>query len=329
MPDDVSLRPLWSNNTFRVYKGKLKGKALLDGALLGHGLIYYAGQANITHSISGASRGKSVTFPKRTNCIWNPGSFTQVRNVGSHAVRLLRVAPKYRRELIKNLPQDALAAATALLVSGNWPKSFKKSIAVDLQAMGTLALALSRDVTPSPEQIMRARAAQEDFEFKLEWMVRQSSKWLDEPVELLQNIDLHGPEGRGVWPPTWRLGKKPAEFLRTPDRNISGGGSGQPTTGRQAEPPYDPSVQVTVNTKDQSAKDVGGCEVFWNLYGYGNDYSHSSRFGELSTPTVEVMVVGIYTMWTKRQGLLGERTKIDVGLKGQTSQRVDLFAPQA
>ena len=137
MPEDINLREVWDSNTFRVYRGKLNGRMMMEGSALGHGLVYYMGLANIQHLISGDLVGRPFVLSKTNKankCMWNPGSLTQVRNVGTNAVELLRVTPKYRRKVIKDLPKDTLAAATALLVRGNWSESFKESVDVDLRA---------------------------------------------------------------------------------------------------------------------------------------------------------------------------------------------------
>lgn len=303
MPEQIDLRQVWNNNRFRVYRGKLKGRTLLQGSSLGQGLIYYTSPANVEHLIS-AGPGDEATVQlksdRQNQCIWNPGHLTRVRNAGSNPVELLRVAPKYRRDFIKTLPKDTVAAATTLLVSSDWPDSFREAIEVDLRAIGTLALSLRGNEKPTLKQILRARAAQDDFEFKLEWIVKSFGGFF-EPLNFLRNLGWSGGGGRGR-------------------RSL---------LGRKA-PPFDPSVRVTVNTKDETGtKEVSGCEVYANYAGLLDKYDDAHRFPGFSTPAQDAMNVGHYIMWTKKQGAIGERSRIEIGTAGQKTQSVDLYAPKA
>ena len=223
MSEQIDLQPVWNNQIFQVHRGKLKGRTTLGGQVLGHGLIYYMGPANIQHTIPAKSAEAPFVLSatdESTRCIWNPGNLTQVRNVGTKSVDLLRVTPRYQTRLIKALPKNDLTTATALLLAANWSDSFKESVKIDLQAIENLASTLSQNVEPSAEQLLCARAAQQDIEFKLRWIIKSFRK---PPAP-------HNPD-----------------FVQ-----IFGGGHGGKGLGTRiidlfrAEPPYDGSVRVKI-----------------------------------------------------------------------------------
>lgn len=304
MAEEINLSQVWDDKTFRVHKGKLRGLATLKGRALGNGLIYCVGQENIRHLIAGELVEDSLVLSsveESLKCVWNPGAPSEFRNVGKKAADLLRVNLKFRSNALKALPKATLAAASSLMMNGEWSDQFKKSVEVDLQAIGNLVLALNRNVEPTDEQVLCAKAAQADLEFKLRWIVKSFRK-LRQPLHLLHTFAWYGD--------------------KEPDTRL--------LVGNRAEPPYDGSVRVTVNTKDQDGtKDVAGCEVWWNFSGYGNTEKYAERFGQFSTPTSQILPVGEHNMWTKKTGIRGERSKVGVGLAGETEQTVDLLAPQS
>jgi hypothetical protein len=214
---------------------------------------------------------------------------------------LLRVNLKFQSNALKALPKTTLTAAISLLMNGEWWDPFKKSMEVDLEAIGNLVFALNRNVQPTDDQVLCAKAAQADIEFKLRWIVKSFEKQ-GQPLHLLHTFAWYGD--------------------KEPDTRL--------LVGNRAEPPFDGSVRVTVNTKDQEGtQDVAGCEVWWNFSGYGDTEKYAERFDRLSTPTAQTLPVGEHNMWTKKKGIRGERSKIGVGLAGETEQTVDLFAPQS
>ncbi len=294
------LAAVWDNEDFYVHKGVLDAQVTLPGTELGDGLIYYAGVQKVTHRIASSMISEQPVLGETRRglrYLWNDGRFTEIVNEGTEPISLCRVGLTYDPKL--NLaPSYDITAATAHLLHGEWPAAFKASIKSDLETIGLLAKPFATGAYPSGKDILRAKLAKEDLEFKLQWLAGASRK-------------LVTPASSG-----WGIassGKSKTAFY-----SIFGPGGGGPEGSSGTAAPFDPIVRVTVNTKDSNGSDVRGCRVFANA---------AVTFSRMSTPTTEPLPVGRYKMWAARGNLRGSFDAIGVGRANQREQTVDLIAP--
>ncbi|HEY6768014.1 MAG TPA: hypothetical protein VI386_24940 [Candidatus Sulfotelmatobacter sp.] len=302
------LEAVWDNEDFYVHKGVLDAQATLPGVELGDGMIYYAGVQKVKHRILSSLVAEQPVLGETgrgLRCVWNEGRFTEIVNEGTKPINLFRVGLTYDPELERAFSHD-IAAATVHLVHGKWPHAFETSVGADLKAIGLLAKPFATGAQPSSKDVLRAKLAKEDLEFKLQWFAGASGK-----------LGTPGSSGWG----TRTSGKSGTRFYSLYSIAGPGGGWSAPSA------PLDPIVNVTVNTKDSNGGDVRGCKVFANAYAHGDDENEAVTFSRMSTPTTEPLPVGRYKMWAARGNLKGPLDAIGVGRGNQRDQTVDLIAP--
>jgi hypothetical protein len=303
MAGTFKLKPIWNDKDFSIHTGVLGPQAAIAGPTLGDGIIFYSGAPKVSHrSASDMIAAPHVLSEARRSqrCFWNAGHVTEIVNEGTKPTNLFRVSLNFTPRL--SGVSSKISATAAQLLSGQWPSAFQSSIETDLNAIGSLAKPFAAGSKPSNKDIVRARLAKEDLEFKLEWLAGASSK---PQAELASGWGAPASD------------KSPIQFYSILSR--IGGKSSEP-------PPPDPFVEVTVNTKAQDGAEVGNCRVFANLIS-AVDENDAVPFAELSTPTTDVLSVGRYAMWAVRGRSRGQSDTFSVGKGNKRKLTLDLVAP--
>jgi len=86
------------------------------------------------------------------------------------------------------------------------------------------------------------------------------------------------------------------------------------------------TVEVTVNTIDQYAKEINHCTVWYVPYLKDSD-PFKIRFDQLSTPTTDLVPAGLWKIWTEKNGKMGPKTRFQCGHDGRKKREIDILAP--
>jgi hypothetical protein len=316
MAGPAQLESVWKHRDFSIRKTSLESEATLSAKKLGYGVIY-SPKIGVTRLTFPKAVMPPITLDQTKQGLMylrNPADITGIRNESKRPVDLFQVELKYGPRLKRSFLEDddKIAAATMYLLNGRWPEAFKASVRTDLNAIGSLARSLATHSEPLPADIQRARRAKQDLEFKLSWFGAASRR-------------VRRPGGSG---------QLNAARGRAPSGGGTGGGSGGGSGGGGGwfggggAPPFDPMVDVTVNTKDaKGATPVQGYVIWYNSFGNEDDLSGAEEFSEVSTPTTESIPVGKYTMWAEKESQKSKMRIINVGRPYKTSQIVDLIVP--
>jgi hypothetical protein len=318
MAKPFDLSAVWEHDDFRVQKTNLSPDAVLPAESLGQGVIYTPRIRSIRQTFAGAPTRRTILDRPGQGLmyLWNPTDVAGIVNVGKRPVDLFHVEVTYGEELTASLfeSKETIAEATLYLLNRKWPESFKSSVRADLNAIGALALPFATSSIPSMEDIARANRAKEDLEIKLSWLGKAAR---------VRGFSFEGLLSAGI------RGVQGAAFGGGGGLGAGGGGRGGGGGGPEGgDNPFDPTVEVTANTKDSDGKNaIDGCTVFYNTYALGKSESKADEFPCLSTPTKCKISVGKYWMWARKKSAVGEKRPIIVGKPFSPSMTVDLQLP--
>lgn len=89
-----------------------------------------------------------------------------------------------------------------------------------------------------------------------------------------------------------------------------------------------PFVSVKANTIDHSGAVVQHCEVWYVPLAWEDDKQHWKRFDRFSSPSTQLIPVGLYRMWAKNHnGQDGTKTTVSPGDDLMPTKAIDLDVP--